>query len=642
MASFFSLSFTAFFMCLAFFARPQTADTLSARDYGKGYPVISGADTLYLIYANSGSTSAQSRAESISKRIKTLALETDFPPDSILIIEFEGFYEIAAEETILMQVTPKDALMTGKPAGEIADSALARIREAITNRRAEYASETVLINSLYTFGVLILLTGFIWLMMRLFTRLIEKIDNWRSARIKSVAYKGVEFLSPENFSGIFAGAARLVLIIILAGSVYYSLVYIITLWPATRGLNLIPYVRGVFQFLLFSFFLFLIMRGMKVFRRAVYEKMQAMKGSIIRPVTLRGIEVVSEERLMGITNQGLTGLFFSLWVIIIYVYITLVFGLFPFSRGWSAALVSFILSPLLSVWASFTGFLPNLFYIIVIAAAFYYFNRFIGFLFHEIEKGTIQFSGFHNEWASPTYKVVRFLIIILAVISIFPYLPGSDSPIFQGISVFVGLLLSLGSSSAISNIVAGVVLTYMRPFKLGDRVKIADTMGDVVEKTLLVTRIRTTKNVEITVPNSMVLGNHIINFSSSANNPGLILHTTITIGYDVPWQKVHQLLINAADATEDLLKEPKPFVLQTALNDFAVAYELNVFTNNPNAMVRTYSVLHAAIQDKFNEGGVEIMSPTYSAVRDGNQSTIPEDYLPKDYKKPSFNIFKQS
>ncbi|GMU87367.1 MAG: hypothetical protein AMXMBFR48_26080 [Ignavibacteriales bacterium] len=642
MASFFSLSFTAFFMCLAFFARPQTADTLSAGDYGKGYPVISGADTLYLIYANSGSTSAQSRAESISKRIKTLALETDFPPDSILIIEFEGFYEIAAEETILMQVTPKDALMTGKPAGEIADSALARIREAITNRRAEYASETVLINSLYTFGVLILLIGFIWLMMRLFTRLIEKIDNWRSARIKSVAYKGVEFLSPENFSGILAGAARLVLITILAGSVYYSLVYIITLWPATRGLNLIPYVSGVFQFLLFSFFLFLIMRGMKVFRRAVYEKMQAMKGSIIRPVTLRGIEVVSEERLMGITNQGLTGLFFSLWVIIIYVYITLVFGLFPFSRGWSTALVSFILSPLLSVWASFTGFLPNLFYIIVIAAAFYYFNRFIGFLFHEIEKGTIQFSGFHNEWASPTYKVVRFLIIILAVISIFPYLPGSDSPIFQGISVFVGLLLSLGSSSAISNIVAGVVLTYMRPFKLGDRVKIADTMGDVVEKTLLVTRIRTTKNVEITVPNSMVLGNHIINFSSSANNPGLILHTTITIGYDVPWQKVHQLLINAADATEDLLKEPKPFVLQTALNDFAVAYELNVFTNNPNAMARTYSVLHAAIQDKFNEGGVEIMSPTYSAVRDGNQSTIPEDYLPKDYKKPSFNIFKQS
>ncbi|MCC6549842.1 MAG: mechanosensitive ion channel [Ignavibacteriaceae bacterium] len=635
-----SLIFLLLFFTAA--ASSRVTDTISIRTGLKGYPVVSSADTLFFIYINSGSVSASNRAESISKRIKTLALETDFPADSLVVNEFEGFFEIAAGETILMQVTPKDALFSGVPAAEIAEDAITKIRSAINNRRIEYSSKTVITNSLYTFGVLILLTGFIWLMMRIFTRLIEKIDNWKSDRIKSVEYKGVEFLSPKNFSGILAGTARLVLITILAGSVYYSLVYIITLWPATRGLNLIPYVAGVFQLLLYSFFLFLIIRGMKVFRSAVHDKVKAMRGSIIRPLTLRGIEVVSEERLMGLTKNGITGLFFSLWVIIIYVYITLIFGVFPFSRGWSASLVSFILSPVLSLWSSFTGYLPNLFYIFIIAAAFYYFNKFIGFLFHEIEKGTIQFSGFHNEWATPTYKVVRFLIIILAVISIFPYLPGSDSPIFQGISVFVGLLLSLGSSSAISNIVAGVVLTYMRPFKLGDRVKIADTMGDIVEKTLLVTRIRTTKNVEITVPNSMVLGNHIINFSSSAHEPGLILHTTVTIGYDVPWQKVHELLNAAASSTEQILNDPKPFVLQTALNDFSVAYELNAYTNNPNGMARIYSELHASIQDKFNEAGVEIMSPIYNAVRDGNQSTIPEDYLPKDYKKPSFNIFKQS
>lgn len=187
--------------------------------------------------------------------------------------------------------------------------------------------------------------------------------------------------------------------------------------------------------------------------------------------------------------------------------------------------------------------------------------------------------------------------------------------------------------------VSGVVITYMRPFRIGDRVKIADTTGDVVEKTLLVTRIRTTKNVDITIPNAMVLGSHIINFSSSANEKGLILHTTVTIGYDVPWNKVHELLISASNETEHILKEPKPFVLQTSLDDFYVSYELNAYTNEPGKMARIYSQLHSKIQDKFNEAGVEIMSPHYGAMRDGNQTTIPENYLPKTYEPPAFKIF---
>ncbi|CAG0940716.1 partial Miniconductance mechanosensitive channel MscM, partial [Candidatus Brocadiaceae bacterium] len=192
---------------------------------------------------------------------------------------------------------------------------------------------------------------------------------------------------------------------------------------------------------------------------------------------------------------------------------------------------------------------------------------------------------------------------------------------------------------AIANVVAGVVLTYMRPFKLGDRVKIADTMGDVIEKTLLVTRVRTPKNVDITVPNAMVLGSHIINYSSSAIEKGLILHSTVTIGYDVPWKQVHDLLITAALRTEGVLKDPKPFVLQTSLQDYYPAYEVNAYTHQANSMAGVYSDLHANIQDVFNEAGVEIMSPAYSAVRDGNQSTIPQDYLPKEYQAPSFKIF---
>jgi small-conductance mechanosensitive channel len=238
----------------------------------------------------------------------------------------------------------------------------------------------------------------------------------------------------------------------------------------------------------------------------------------------------------------------------------------------------------------------------------------------------------------PTYQIVRFLVIAFAAIVIFPYLPGSGSPAFQGISVFLGILFSLGSSSAIANMVAGIVITYMRPFHIGDRVKIADTSGNVIERNLLITRVRTIKNVDVTIPNAMVLGSHIINYSSSAEAKGLILHTRVTIGYDAPWRKVHELLISAAKETTDILENPAPFVLQTSLDDYSVAYELNATTSNASRMASILSELHEHIQDKFNEAGVEIMSPSYSAVRDGNQVTIPSEYLPKDYQPAPFRI----
>jgi small-conductance mechanosensitive channel len=154
-------------------------------------------------------------------------------------------------------------------------------------------------------------------------------------------------------------------------------------------------------------------------------------------------------------------------------------------------------------------------------------------------------------------------------------------------------------------------------------VKIADTVGDVKERTLFVTRIRTIKNVDITIPNGMVLSSHIINYSSSAKKTGLILHTTVTIGYDVPWPKVQELLIEAALATPHIQKKPKPFVFQTSLDNFYVSYEINAYTDAPNQMAYTYSELHKNIQDKFNQAGIEILSPVYEAMRDGSQTTIP-------------------
>jgi len=225
-------------------------------------------------------------------------------------------------------------------------------------------------------------------------------------------------------------------------------------------------------------------------------------------------------------------------------------------------------------------------------------------------------------------------------IVIFPYLPGSDSPVFRGVSVFLGILFSLGSSSAISNAVAGLVITYMRPFTIGDRIRVGDITGDVIEKTLLVTRIRTIKNEEVTLPNSSLLSVHSINFSSSASGAGLILHTTVTIGYDVPWKKVHELLTKAASATSGVSRrdDRKPFVLQTSLDDFYVSYQINAFTEEAHKMAGIYSELHQNIQDKFNEAGVEILSPHYRAARDGNMTTIPTENLPSDYKAPQFQI----
>ena len=288
--------------------------------------------------------------------------------------------------------------------------------------------------------------------------------------------------------------------------------------------------------------------------------------------------------------------------------------------------------------AAFAGYLPNVFFVAVILTVAYYAVKVVKFFFAEIGKGTIALPGFYSEWAQPTYKIARTLIIVFTAVMVFPYLPGSKSPAFQGISIFVGLLVSLGSSSAISNMVAGVLLTYTRGFQVGDRVQIGEATGDVVEKTLLVTRIRTIKNVDISIPNALVLTSHIINYSSSAKEIGLILHTTVSIGYDAPWRRVHELLIGAAESTPNILKDPKPFVLQTSLDDFYVSYQINAFTDQPLVMAATYSDLHKNIQDKFNEAGVEIMSPHFTSARDGNRTAIPSDYLPKDYQVRSFRV----
>jgi small-conductance mechanosensitive channel len=272
------------------------------------------------------------------------------------------------------------------------------------------------------------------------------------------------------------------------------------------------------------------------------------------------------------------------------------------------------------------GYLPNLFTLLLIVVLTRYTLKLLRFFHDGINHKRIKVAGLHQELTGPTFQLLRFLILAFALVAAYPYLPGSDSPVFRGITILVGFLLSMGSTALVTNIVSGVVLTYTRGMRIGDRVKIGPTVGDVLERTLLVTRIRTIKNVVVTIPNGMVLNNEIINYNAPMLEEGLILHTTVTIGYDVPWRKVHDLLTRSALATRDILKEPQPFVLQTSLDDYYVSYELNAYTQVPERMATIYSELHQNIQDWFNEAGVEIMSPAYKAYRDGNETTIPARY----------------
>jgi small-conductance mechanosensitive channel len=386
--------------------------------------------------------------------------------------------------------------------------------------------------------------------------------------------------------------------------------------------------------------IYIVIRLINKLFKKINEKLIKLKDSALKGIQFRGYQFLDSDRELQVI-LFLTNIVRLLVIALaLYIALPLLFSVFPWTRGIAETLISWILTPLKKVFGGILSYLPNLFSIIVIVTVTHYIVKFLKFIAGEIESGALQLPGFYPDWAKPTLNIIKFLVYAFSFVVIFKYLPGSDSPIFQGVSVFVGILFSLGSSSAISNAVAGLVITYMRPFKIGDRIKIGDLTGDVMEKSLLVTRIRTIKNENITIPNSTILAGSTINYTSSAKETGLILHTSVTIGYDVPWNQVHELLIKAAKATNGIMQDEnhKPFVLQTSLDDFYVAYQINAYTEQSHRMAGIYSDLHQNIQDQFNEAGVEILSPHYRAARDGNILTIPPSYLPKDYQVPSFNV----
>ena len=377
-----------------------------------------------------------------------------------------------------------------------------------------------------------------------------------------------------------------------------------------------------------------VLRVLRWGARWVGRRTARVRRQLVRPVRVGTVEVVSAGQV-GQAGQLAAGL--ARWAVglaVGYLFLTYVFGLFPWTQSWSEGLLSYALAPLRRLGRLVIDGAPNVLAIVVIVVLIRWLIRLSDFVFERVERGEIALGGFHPELAEPTRKIAKFLLVVLAILLIFPYTPIADSPVLQGLTVFLGVLFSLGSSSAISNIVAGTVLTYTRAFRIGDRVKVGDTFGDVVDKSFLATRIRTPKNEDVSVPNSAVLAGHIVNYSVMAREgSGVILHTTVTIGYDVPWPRVHELLVSAADNVDGLEAEPAPFVLQTSLGDFSVAYQLNAYTVQVKRMATLYSLLHQNIQTAFARADIEILSPTYHARRDA-PSTVPPPEALRGVRQP--------
>ena len=353
----------------------------------------------------------------------------------------------------------------------------------------------------------------------------------------------------------------------------------------------------------------LLLQGFR--RLRALTRLQA--GARVRAVRFGAFEVIRAEHLRGAAQAAVKLLFWFALLWIAYLYLEFVLPLFPWTRPISERLLALVIDPLTTLGLSFIGALPNLAFLVVLVLVVRYLLKLGRMFFLAIENRSLQFEDFDPEWAIPTYKMLRIFIVAFSVVVAYPYIPGSDSAAFKGVSVLLGVIFSLGSSSVIGNIIAGYTMTYRRAFRNGDRIRVGEVTGEVVDSRVLVTTLRTTKNELVVVPNSEILSKSVVNYSTLARERGLLLHTTVGIGYETPWRQVEAMLLMAAERTEGLRREPAPFVLQTGLGDFCVTYELNAATDDASRLPTLYSALHANILDVFNEYGVQIMTPNYEA-----------------------------
>jgi small-conductance mechanosensitive channel len=345
----------------------------------------------------------------------------------------------------------------------------------------------------------------------------------------------------------------------------------------------------------------------------VAKRIEASGRDKIKPLTIKKLKLLSARQIISVIEFFLRIIKYVVTVFQLFITVPIVFSLFPATKNLASLLFGYIFTPLKDIAIGAVKYIPNFFTIAIIVIITRYVLRGLRFFAKQISNGKLVIPGFYSDWAEPTYKILQVLLWAFTVAIIYPYLPGSDSRVFQGVSVFVGIVFSLGSTSAIGNLVAGLVITYMRPFKIGDRVKVNEITGFVVEKNMMVVRVKTHKNEYVTFPNLIILNSGVINYntSSAEDEEGLILNTEVTFGYAIPWQTVHDILVSAALATEHVQKRPKPFVLQTEMDDFYARYQINCYTKEVDKVPAIYTRLHENIQNGFREAGIDMTSPHY-------------------------------
>jgi small-conductance mechanosensitive channel len=504
-----------------------------------GSPVELDNKPLFVLKVRFKTMSPEQRAQIVSERLKKLAQDPTFRPDTITVRDWELSSDIMVGDQVILAIWAFEAKVEGKTDNELAQEYAERMRQAIAAYQQEHSLTNLLVSIIKTILALLVLVALIILVNRGMRRLNRTI--LASERIRGVKVGGVEFFTAYRLKIVWVNALKIARFLII--------------------------------------------------------------------------------------------------LIFVYAYFHLGLSFFPWTQRYALQLFNSVFGAVRAMGEAIWDQTPALVFLAVLFLITRYVLKTLRYFFDQVGAGKVTVAGLDAEVAPMTYKLLRLLIIAFVAVVAYPYVPGSQSPAFKGISIFLGVLFSLGSTSAVANLIAGVNLTYQRSFLVGDMIKIGEAVGMVVERKLYFTRIKTFKHHIVTIPNGTILTSHVTNLSQAIRQgDSLILHTSVTIGYNAPWKTVHALLIEAAKTTSHILQSPPPFVLQTALNDFYVTYELNAYTEAPEKMPRIYGELHQNIQNKFNEAGVEIMSPHYTQLRDGNQTAIPADYLPPDYETPAIRI----
>lgn len=381
------------------------------------------------------------------------------------------------------------------------------------------------------------------------------------------------------------------------------------------------------------FTLVLIAKGYRFLRRRVGTWVAGGETVIFQKAALG-----SRRRLGHTIRLGLKVVGWSAVLVVFNLYIPFVLSCFPPTAPYAGRMAPYVTGPITRAAVAVVAYLPSLLTLIVILIVARYVLRLLRTATTAIEKGQITFRGFDPEWGEPTFRLARIVVILLTIIVTYPYLPGSGSAIFQGFSIFIGATVTLGASVAINNIISGVVLTYTRSFRVGDRVRIGDVLGDIIEKGLFVTRVQAWGDEAITIPNGKVLASDVVNLTAAAHDKGLSIFVPAGIGYDTDWRQVHELMKGAALETEGLESDPEPFVIQTALDSYAVSYLLVAKTMEPKRQRLIESALRENVLDAFNGAGIEIMTPSVTAVRDANHPAIPATYNPQPFRFPGLRM----